>query len=313
MQNKSRRQNGLPKLGSSSDVSGAVVMKETLDEVSDFVQHALPVLMEIVRKGGRYAEESVASLRPSFQDAITTGRDTWNKQVSPPNFAQFLALKNENTKVLVVRCDVPSLTVAQPSWTADSASPHCLLCVDKFTYSNRRHHCRGCGILCCDLCSMKRMPFKPAPGASGGNSPTPASSSAKPEGSRTCDGCFNKFQFEFGVWQQAAIKAKREQDKLEAQRALESSSTKSGSSPSGGDRRAADSPSPLREHGSAKAASSVTNSAAAASSTMSETMRALEERGNRLQDTADKSEQMVEVSSMCIFLFIFIMVIAIIY
>ncbi len=53
--------------GESGGGGGNAVLKETLDEVSEFVQNALPVLMEIVRKGGRYSEESVASLRPSFQ------------------------------------------------------------------------------------------------------------------------------------------------------------------------------------------------------------------------------------------------------
>lgn len=42
-------------------------MKETLDDVQEFVQVSLPVLMELVRKGGRYTPESIISLRPSFQ------------------------------------------------------------------------------------------------------------------------------------------------------------------------------------------------------------------------------------------------------
>ena len=42
-------------------------MEETLDEVQEFIQVCLPVLMELVRKGGRYTPESILSLRPSFQ------------------------------------------------------------------------------------------------------------------------------------------------------------------------------------------------------------------------------------------------------
>ena len=38
-----------------------------LDEISSFVQDALPALMEIVRKGGKYNEEMLHSLRPSFR------------------------------------------------------------------------------------------------------------------------------------------------------------------------------------------------------------------------------------------------------
>ena len=36
-------------------------------EIMRFVTHVLPVLMEIVRKGGRYREESVLHLRLSFR------------------------------------------------------------------------------------------------------------------------------------------------------------------------------------------------------------------------------------------------------
>lgn len=42
-------------------------MKRTVDEVGLFAQDALPVLMEIVRKGGRYTEDTITTLRTSFQ------------------------------------------------------------------------------------------------------------------------------------------------------------------------------------------------------------------------------------------------------
>lgn len=40
---------------------------EPLDDVQEFIQVSLPVLMELVRKGARYTPESIVSLRPSFQ------------------------------------------------------------------------------------------------------------------------------------------------------------------------------------------------------------------------------------------------------
>ncbi len=180
----------------------------------------------------------------------------------------------------------------------DSASEHCLLCVDKFTYSNRRHHCRGCGILCCDLCSTKRLMFKTVNGSSGSSSPVPPSSSSaqsnKVDGSRTCDGCFNKFSFECNLWQQASLKARREQEKADARRAKEGGSSPAGSDKArGGDAQSGGS---YRDHASVKTASSVGNSAAALNSTMSETMRALDERGAKLQDTAERSEEMLEAA-----------------
>lgn len=73
---------------------------------------------------------------------------------------------------------------------ADNESDHCLLCVDKFTMSNRRHHCRGCGILVCLQCSTKRLFM------------TPLSNRGSPNGKpdRVCDGCFNRFTYEAVTW-----------------------------------------------------------------------------------------------------------------
>jgi Putative GTPase activating protein for Arf/FYVE zinc finger/F-box-like len=38
---------------------------------------------------------------------------------------------------------------APPIWMPDSASSHCLVCHCAFSFTNRRHHCRACGILIC--------------------------------------------------------------------------------------------------------------------------------------------------------------------
>lgn len=42
------------------------------------------------------------------------------------------------------------------SWMPDSASEICLICEAKFTPTNRRHHCRMCGILVCHKCCKDR-------------------------------------------------------------------------------------------------------------------------------------------------------------
>ena len=63
---------------------------EPLDEVQEFIQVALPVLMELVRKGARYTQESISSLRPSFQEAINSGQTHWSNQVENEEFQTFV-------------------------------------------------------------------------------------------------------------------------------------------------------------------------------------------------------------------------------
>jgi hypothetical protein len=156
---------------------------------------------------------------------------------------------------------------------ADSATQFCTLCLEKFTtmsMSNRRHHCRTCGTLCCDLCSAKRLKF---PFGSSKND-----KSTNPD--RICDSCFNKFVFECNQWTIACNRARKEQLKLE-QSMMESSNSKklltNSRSPNGG---------------SGKDSNAV----------MNDTMRALEERGQRIQEVADKSEQMKEVRFLVFFI-----------
>lgn len=46
-----------------------------------------------------------------------------------------------------------------PLWVPDNFSPSCMCCgVSKFNaFTNRRHHCRKCGILVCDGCSRSKL------------------------------------------------------------------------------------------------------------------------------------------------------------
>ena len=179
-------------------------MRERVAQFGMWVQQALPVLLEIVRKGGRYTESSVSGLRPSFQEAIDSARVHWHTFQIPPHFDQFVTEKETQ--------------FAKVAWIGDNSSDHCMLCVDKFSYSNRRHHCRACGILCCAPCSSKRMPLKPPKAKPSANKPPPP-------GDRVCDGCCNHLVYltiqrnavVAKAKKEAALQEKKEQEELEKQ------------------------------------------------------------------------------------------------
>lgn len=88
------------------------------------------------------------------------------------------------------------------------------MCLDKFTYSSRRHHCRNCGILCCAVCSTKRLCLKTdghrSSSSKGIGNPPPPSPVPTTSGERVCDGCFNKLSFEAGSRDLLMQKAQRE-------------------------------------------------------------------------------------------------------
>ena len=43
-----------------------------------------------------------------------------------------------------------------PDWVQDEAAPCCFLCSRYFKWYRRRHHCRACGQVICDACSVRR-------------------------------------------------------------------------------------------------------------------------------------------------------------
>lgn len=62
-----------------------------------------------------------------------------------------------------------------PVWVPDSECPTCIICGVKFTFIERKHHCRQCGKVVCGKCSTKK---KHIPG--------------KEKKKRVCDLCFDK-------------------------------------------------------------------------------------------------------------------------
>jgi hypothetical protein len=259
-----------------------------------WVQQALPVLLEIVRKGGRYTESSVANLRPSFQEAIDSARMYWHTFQLPPNFDDFVLAKQEQFEKV--------------DWVGDNKSDHCMLCVDKFSYSNRRHHCRACGILCCAPCSSKRMVLKPRKVNASPNKPPPP-------GDRVCDGCCNRLVHQTiqrnaaiaKAKKDLAIQEKKEQEELE--RKGDSSHNKSklfgafGSSSNIGSEKDefvlvnSSSSGSLDTSGSEGVSKSSSGSnLAGLQNTMGDIGANLEERGEKLSTLAQKSEALDNVS-----------------
>eukprot|EP00004_Rigifila_ramosa_P013315 TRINITY_DN2936_c0_g1_i1.p1 TRINITY_DN2936_c0_g1~~TRINITY_DN2936_c0_g1_i1.p1 ORF type:complete len:639 (-),score=158.55 TRINITY_DN2936_c0_g1_i1:177-1811(-) len=89
-------------------------------------------------------------------------------------------------------------------WVADSTSPTCMLCNREFLINFRKHHCRMCGMLLCEMCTMKRLPAK-----------------HRIQPKRVCDCCFNK-TFATGARkqreEQALRRAKQTEQRLAEER-----------------------------------------------------------------------------------------------
>jgi FYVE/RhoGEF/PH domain-containing protein 5/6 len=82
------------------------------------------------------------------------------------------AILDQETRIRVGNSDGPA-TVA-PVWVPDSEAVRCMICGDKFTFTQRRHHCRQCGNVVCSKCSAKK---KELPGQGK---------------KRVCDSCYTK-------------------------------------------------------------------------------------------------------------------------
>jgi len=47
-------------------------------------------------------------------------------------------------------------TFTSPVWVPDDEVHNCTICDTIFTFTTRKHHCRQCGNVICDNCSLKR-------------------------------------------------------------------------------------------------------------------------------------------------------------
>lgn len=170
------------------------------------------------------------------------------------------------------------------------------MCLSKFTYFSR-HHCRACGILCCQDCSTKRLHL--------GMSPREA-----PEGARVCDSCFNRLTTEAEARMLALSKAQKYMltndeplppaptSPTVAERPMSpvsDASSNEGSVPN----IATSPPSTIKPSRSSDQLSRLPNANASTSNTtktLNEVGEALQERGVRLQNTAEKAQALAEVN-----------------
>ncbi len=51
----------------------------------------------------------------------------------------------------------PLLDIVPPVWIPDMLCPSCSCCHRKFSFFNRRHHCRVCGVCVCSACCQNRV------------------------------------------------------------------------------------------------------------------------------------------------------------
>ena len=232
--------------------------------MADFLQYALPCIMEIVRKGGRYVVDSISHLRPSLREAIDTARVAWSQQIEPVDFQDFVSA-------------VGTVNKHKEDWTKDSTSKVCLCCVDKFTLASRRHHCRACGVLCCSLCSSKRLILtesvdsEPSPRSPNNNKGSPRN--INPADCRVCDGCFNKLLSQYNQTSSWKSKSKKESPKRDNNEAN------------------------TKELFNGAVSKSNTNAHTNTTNSISMTKELLNERQQKLEEVSDKSEQMKEAAS----------------
>mmetsp|Transcript_24130 Transcript_24130/g.24718 ORF Transcript_24130/g.24718 Transcript_24130/m.24718 type:complete len:810 (+) Transcript_24130:123-2552(+) len=154
-------------------------MEATIEKVGDWAVRALPVILEIVKKGGRYDPKSLEGLRTSFKSAVELAKIEWDEKKETPNFTDFVLAREQAGE---------DLQLHKSLWIRNEASSSCQLCTAEYSLKNRRHHCRACGSLACDFCSTKRLRLTvidDSKDSSGQNEPEDSRQ-------RVCDGCFNR-------------------------------------------------------------------------------------------------------------------------
>jgi hypothetical protein len=128
-------------------------------------------LLYAERKAGRYHLHRDLSLAGTtiedtgYSDRSLDPNLAFQIRASEKSFVVFAKTQREKTAwmmAIVAATELfnrehPELAMAAapaaPVWQPDKLVKACTICAKKFTLTNRRHHCRLCGCLCCNLCS----------------------------------------------------------------------------------------------------------------------------------------------------------------
>ncbi|XP_067253462.1 zinc finger FYVE domain-containing protein 16 isoform X3 [Chanodichthys erythropterus] len=70
------------------------------------------------------------------------------------------ALEDRESSVDPADHEAEGLGSKQPPWVPDSEAPNCMNCMQKFTFTKRRHHCRACGKVYCAGCCNRKCRLK---------------------------------------------------------------------------------------------------------------------------------------------------------
>lgn len=281
------------------ELPSAVAARDAMEAL----QTRLPVALELVRHGARVSDSLERRLAARLFDGANGGVVSAITQTLRAATLQW-GTKAAPEGWLDVAADLEPPT-PKARWVPNNASTRCMACAATFsTVKTRRHHCRACGALVCDSCSLKRLLLAAVGGgsiASGpeggggggartiGSGSTVGGSGKPPAADRVCDACFNRYA-SAALSKQRALTAASSSCRSANVAAVPASGSDSaaaarelllGRRVGGGD-----------DAGAEEGASSLAAGAAGALSAADEARRGFLERGERLEQLNDKTEQL---------------------
>ncbi|XP_046355808.2 zinc finger FYVE domain-containing protein 26-like isoform X1 [Haliotis rufescens] len=118
--------------------------------------------------GQRFLGESIRVRRRGIEGAVSPKPRGQSPIATSPSKRSALPHPAAPSKFVM-----PAHPPAKEDWVPDSAASNCMVCNERFSMFNRRHHCRRCGRVVCATCSTKRTIIDG-------------------ESSRTCDECYKQ-------------------------------------------------------------------------------------------------------------------------